>query len=121
MLLSAINYVEMARQSSLSDTDVFGVISKEVRQREESITAFNQGNRPDLVAKEEAEKAVLQSYLPKQLSREELVVEARRIIAEVGATGPRDKGKVMPKLVAALKGKADGREINTVVTELLGS
>jgi uncharacterized protein YqeY len=121
LLLSAINYAEMARQSSLTDSDILGVISKEVRQREESIAAFQQGNRPDLVAKEEAEKVILQSYLPKQLSREEIVAEARRIISEVGAQGPRDKGKVMPKLVAALKGKADGREINAVVSELLGS
>lgn len=121
MAISAINYAEMARQASLTDSDILGVISREVRQREESIAAFRQGNRPDLVALEEAEKAILQGYLPKQLTREEIVTEARRIIAEVGAQGPRDKGKVMPKLVAALKGKADGREINAVVTELLGS
>ncbi len=121
MLISAINYAEMARQAIPTDTDILGVISKEVRQREESIAAFQQGNRPDLVAQEEAEKAILQGYLPKQLTHQEIVAEARRIIAEVGAQGPRDKGKVMPKLVAALKGKADGREINSVVTELLGS
>jgi uncharacterized protein YqeY len=121
MLVSAINYTEMARQAVLSDTDILGVIAKEVKQREESIAAFQQGNRPDLVAQEESEKIILQGYLPKQLTHEEVVAEARRIIAEVGAQGPRDKGKVMPKLVAALKGKADGREINLVVTELLGS
>lgn len=121
MLISAVNYVEMARQVSLSDSDILGVISKEIRQREESIAAFQQGNRPDLVAQEEAEKVILQAYLPQQLTHEEIVAEARRIIAEVGAQGPRDKGKVMPKLVAALKGKADGREINSVVTELLGT
>ena len=121
MLISAINYVEMARQASLDDADILGVIAKEIRQREESIAAFQQGKRPDLVAQEEAEKAILQGYMPKQLTHEEIVAEARRIITEVGAQGPRDKGKVMPKLVAALKGKADGREINLVVTELLGS
>ncbi len=121
MVLSAVNNVEIARQAGLADGDVLGVIAKEVRQREESIAAFKQGNRPDLVAQEEAEKAILQEYLPQQMARDEIVAAARRIIAEVGAQGPRDKGKVMPKLIAELKGRADGREINTVVTELLGS
>lgn len=121
MLLTAVNYAEMAKQTTLSDSDILGVIAKEIKQREESIAAFKQGNRPDLVAKEEAEKNILQCYLPKQLTHDEIVMEAKRIISEVGAQGPRDKGKVMPRLVAALKGRADGREINGVVTELLGS
>ena len=121
LVLSAVNNAEIARQASLTDGDILGVIAKEVRQRDESIVAFKQGNRPDLVAQEETEKVLLQQYLPQQMTRDEIIAEARRIIAEVGAQGPRDKGKVMPKLVAELKGKADGREINAVVTELLGS
>ena len=72
-------------------------------------------------AKEEAEMAILQEYLPQQMTREEVVKAARRIIEEVGAQEPGDKGKVMPKLIAQLKGRADGREINAVVTELLQS
>jgi uncharacterized protein YqeY len=131
MVLAAVANAETARppkssgdvgqscQDGLVNGDILGIIAKEVRQREESIAAFRQGNRPDLVAQEEAEKAILQAYLPQQMTRDEIVAEASRIIAEVGAQGPRDKSKVMPKLVAALKGKADGREINTVVTELL--
>lgn len=121
LVLTAVNYAESARQSAIANGDILGIIAKEVKQRDESILAFKQGNRPDLAAQEEAEKAILQEYLPQQLSRDEIIAEARRVIAEVGAQGPRDKGKVMPKLVAALKGKADGREINEVVTELLGS
>lgn len=121
LVMSAIKNTEIARQTSLSDGDVLGVIAKEVRQRQESIEAFKQGGRQDLVAKEEAEMAILQVYLPRQMTRDEIVAEARRVIEEVGAQGSGDKGKVMPQLVARLKGKADGREINTVVTELLSS
>ena len=105
----------------MDDADILGIIAKEVRQRQESIDAFRQGNRNDLVAYEEAELALLQEYLPRQITREEITAEARRIIAEVGAQGAGDKGKVMPKLIAQLRGRADGREINAVVTELLSS
>ena len=119
LLLAAINNAEIARQGALEDADILGIIAKEIRQRHESIEAFKQGNRPDLVTQEEAELAVLQEYLPPQMTREEVVEAARRIIEEVGAQGPGDKGKVMPKLIAQLKGRADGREINAVVTELL--
>ena len=119
LLVSAIHNTEIARQAKLEDADIYGVIAKEVRQRQESIDAFKQGKRDDLVAQEEAEMAILQGYLPQQMSREEIVAEVQKIIAEVGASGPGDKGKVMPKLIAQLKGKADGRLINEVVTELL--
>lgn len=121
MLMAAINNAEIARQAKMEDSDIFGVISKEVRQRRESIEAFKQGNRQDLVDKETAEIEVLQGYLPQQMSREEIVQAARQVMAEIGAEGPGDKGKVMPKLIAQLKGRADGREINEVVSELLSS
>jgi len=121
LVLAAVKNVEIARQTTLEDTDMLGIIAKEARQRQESIDAFRQGDRHDLVVKEEEELTILREYLPKQVSREEIIVAARQIIAEVGAEGSRDKGKVMPKLIAQLKGKADGREINAVVTELLGS
>jgi len=121
LAMAAIKNAEIARQAALEDSDILGVIAKEVRQRKESIEAFKQGGRQELVAIEEAEMAVLEQYLPQQMSRDEIVAEARRIIDEVGAEGIRDKGKVMPPLIARLKGKADGREINEVVTELLGS
>ncbi|MDO8567570.1 MAG: GatB/YqeY domain-containing protein [Dehalococcoidales bacterium] len=121
LVLSAVKNAEIAKMAALTDSDILGIIAKEARQRDESIVAFKQGNRPDLVAKEEAELAYLKKYLPQQASKDEIIAEAKRIIAEVGAQGPRDKGKVMPKLVAQFKGKADGRQINEVVTELLGS
>ncbi len=121
LVLAAIKNAEIARKAALEDNDVLGIIAKEARQRQESIEAFKQGNRHDLVAQEEGELAILQEYLPRQVTRDEIIAEARRVIEEVGAQGAGDKGKVMPKLIAQLKGKADGREINAVVTELLSS
>jgi len=121
LAMAAIKNAEIARQAALDDTDILGIIAKEARQRRESIEAFRLGNRPDLVAQEEAELAILNEYLPQQMTREEIIVAARQVIEEVGAQGPGDKGKVMPKLIAQLKGRADGREINAVVTELLTS
>jgi uncharacterized protein YqeY len=121
LLISAVHNTEIARQAKLEDADIYGVIAKEIRQRQESIDAFKKGKRDDLVAQEEAEMAILQGYLPQQMTKEEIIAEAQKVIAEVGASGPGDKGKVMPKLIAQLKGKADGRLINEVVTELLGS
>jgi len=121
LVMAAIRNAEIARQAALDDTDILGIIAKEVRQRRESIEAFRQGNRHDLVAQEEAELTILNEYLPQQMTREEIIIAARQVIEGVGAQGPGDKGKVMPQLIAQLKGRADGREINTVVTELLTS
>lgn len=119
LLLAAIKNAEIAKRGSLDNPDVLGIVAREVKQRNESIEAFKQGDRQDLVAQEEAEMAILKEYLPRQLSREEVIIEARQVIEEVGAQGPRDKGKVMSRIMAQLKGKADGREINEIVTELL--
>ena len=121
LVMAAIKNAEIAQQTTLDDPGILGVITREVKQRHESIEAFKQGNRADLVAREEAELAILQEFLPEPMTREEVIAEARRVIAEVGAQGPRDKGKVMPQLIAKLKGRADGKEINEVVTELLGT
>jgi uncharacterized protein YqeY len=119
MLISSVNNAGIAKQATLTDADVLGVVSKEVKRHVESIDAFKKGNRADLVSKEEAEMAVLQAYLPKQMSREEIAAAAREVIAAVGAKGPGDKGKVMQQLMPKLKGKADGKDINEVVTQLL--
>jgi uncharacterized protein YqeY len=95
------------------------VISKEANRRRESIDQFRKGQREDLAAKEETELAILQTYLPPAVSRDEIVQAARAVIAQVGARGPADKGKVMPVLIGQLAGRAEGREINEVVTQLL--
>jgi len=120
LIMAAIKNAEIAKQASLDEADILGIITKETRQRKESIEAFRQGDRQDLVAQEEAELAILKDYLPRQISRDEIIAYARKVIDQVGAQGPRDKGKVMTQLIPQLKGKADGREINAVVTELLG-
>jgi uncharacterized protein YqeY len=119
MLRARIQNAEIAQQKTLDDPDVLGLIAKEAKERRESIFEFKKGNRQDLVDKEEAELAIVLQYLPQQISRDEIVGAARQVIAEVGAKGPGDKGKVMQKIMAQLKGKAEGREINEVVTELL--
>ncbi len=104
---------------SLDDDDIVVLIARQAKQREESIVEFRRGGREDLVAEEEAELAVLRAYLPEQLSREEVEAEARQVIAEVGATSPRDMGKVMKPLLTRLKGRADGALVNQIVRELL--
>jgi hypothetical protein len=120
LLISAVKNAEIAKLAPLNEGEILGAISKDVKRHQESIDAFKKGNRPDLVAKEAAEMAILQSYLPKQMSRDEVVKAAKEVIGAVGAKGPGDKGKVMQQLMPKLKGRADGKEVNDVVTELLG-
>ena len=121
LLLSEIKYAEIAQQKPADDNKVLDVITKEVKRRRESIEAFKKGNRSDLVAQEEAELAVLMSYLPEQMSRVEIMAAARRVIDAVGAKGPSDKGKVMSQLMPQLKGKAGGKEVSEIVSELLAA
>jgi uncharacterized protein YqeY len=108
-----------APRAEIDDATVLDLIRREVKQRRDSIEAYTQAKRPDLVAIEEAEAAVLATYLPAQMSRDEIAAVARDVIERVGATGPADKGKVMPVIMAELKNKAEGRDINAIVTELL--
>jgi len=121
LVLANINNAEIAKGAPLDDDGVLGVIAKQAKQHRESIDAFSKGNRGDLVAKEEKELAILLEYLPKPMSPEEIMAAARQVIEEVGARGPGDKGRVMSKLMAQLKGKAEGGEVSTIVSELLAS
>ena len=128
-LLTAISNAEIARvnvkdasatRQELGDTDVLDVIRKQVKQRRESAEEYRKGGRAELVSREEAEAEILSAYLPAELSRDEIAAEVRAAIAETGASGPAGKAKVMPIVMGKLKGKADGRTINEIVTELLG-
>ncbi|HEY7465367.1 MAG TPA: GatB/YqeY domain-containing protein [Dehalococcoidia bacterium] len=109
---------DVSRQE-LDDEGVLNVVRREVKQRRDSIDAYTKANRQDLVARETAELKVLATYLPAQMSRDEITAVAKAIIERVGASSPADKGKVMPAIMAELRDKAEGREINAVVTELL--
>ncbi len=119
LILSALNYSQIAKGADLEEGDVLAVLQKEATKRRESIEAFSKGNRPDLVAREKAELQVILGYLPPPLTREEIAQAARQAIAESGAQGPRDMGKVMGRLMPQLKGRAEGQEVNAIVQELL--
>jgi uncharacterized protein len=119
LLLSEIKNTEISQQKPADDDTVLEAIAREAKRRRESIEAFKRGNRNDLVSQEEAELAILMTYLPQQMSHEEIVQAAKAALAAVGASGPSDKGRVMSQLMPQLKGKADGKEVSEVVTQLL--
>lgn len=121
MAITAIKNAEVDARKELDDAGVIAILAKEAKQRRDSIDAFKDADRQDLVGKENAELEVLKTYLPETMGRDGIVVEAKAAIAEVGANGPGDKGKVMAVLMPKLSGRAEGREINEVVTELLSS
>ena len=119
LLLSDIKNTEIAEQKPVDDAKVTEVINRQVRRHRESIEAFKQGNRSDLVAQEEAELDILMEFLPKQMSHDDIVAAARQAIESVGAVGPNDKGKVMSQLMPQLKGKAEGKAVSDIVSQLL--
>ena len=117
----AVQAVEKERGESLDDPSMIEVTARQVNDRRESIRAFELGARADLAAKESAELAVLVEYLPPQLGENEILEMVNSVIAEVGASGPGDKGKVMGRLMPQVRGKADGAVVNQTVTEILDS
>ena len=119
LLTAAIKQKEVDERIELDDAAVIAVIDKMVKQRKDSITAFEQGGRADLAAKEAAELVVLQAYLPARLSAEEVAAEVKAIVAELGAKGPGDMGKVMGAVKAKLAGKADMGQVSAAVKAAL--
>ena len=120
-LKSAIQMAEKDQQKVLEDPAVTEIIAKQAKDRRESIQMFEQGNRADLVAKESAELAILEQYLPPQMSLEELERLIRQVIDEVGAQTIRDKGRVMGRLMPQVRAVADGAQVNALVDQLLQS
>jgi hypothetical protein len=117
--LAAIHNEEVAKRRDLSDDELTAVLGKQAKMRRESIDAFAKGGRDELVAKEKAELAVLEGYLPQQLGRDEIAALAKAAIAETGASSPADQGKVMQKLMPQVRGKAEGKLVAEVVGSLL--
>ncbi len=123
MLKAAITNFEIARtepggkdrDKPITETDLLGVVDKQIKQRRESIELYQKGNRPELAAKEAAEIDVLEKYLPKQLTRGEIQAEVQAVIAELGT---REFPRVMREAAARLKGRADGKTVNAVVREM---
>ena len=126
MLLAAVKTREVAedrrgdRRAPLSDPEVLQVIATACKQRRDAIEQFRAGGRQDLVQKETAELAVLEAYLPRALTPEELRAAVAEAIRETGATSPRDMGKVMSRLMPELAGRADGKLVSELVREALG-
>jgi len=120
MLNSAFKNIIIAKKlQKLEDTDVIDVISKQVKQRAESIDQFKKGNRQDLVDKETKELDILKTYLPEQMGEEELTKLAQDTIKEVGATGKQDMGKVMKAIMPKAKGRCDSKLLSEIVGKCL--
>lgn len=121
MAASAIYNAEKRDKRTLGDDEVAALLAREVKTRRESVEAFRSGGREDLAAKEEAEIAILATFLPEQMSEADIETLAREAIAATGAAGPRDMGKVMGWLAPKTRGRADGRLVSQVVNrELAG-
>ena len=119
MLTAAMKQKEVDERIELDDTAVIGIVDKLIKQRKDSIEAFQRAARQDLADKEAAEVQVLSAYLPARLSAEEVAAEVKAIVAEVGAKGPGDMGKVMGAAKARLAGKADMGQVSAAVKAAL--
>jgi uncharacterized protein len=121
LLTAAMKQKEVDERIELDDTAVIAIVDKMLKQRKDSIDAFEKAARQDLADKEKAEVAVLQAYLPARLSAEEVAAEVKAIVAELGAKGPGDMGKVMGAVKAKLAGKADMGLVSAAVKAALAS
>ena len=118
-LLSEIRNAEISAQKDLQEGDIEGVMSKQAQQRRDSIEAFGEAGRQDLVDKETAELNIISAYLPEQMTEVEIEGVIADILRKVDATGPSDMGKVMGALMPLVKGRADGKVVNAMVTAKL--
>ena len=121
LLRAGIKNVEKTKGVAIDDAGVLVVIGKEVKEHRDSLEEFTKAKRHDLIDRTQLELDILLAYLPQQLSKEEIAAAVREIMAQVGAAGPADKGKLMGAVMAQLRGKAEGRDINEVVSGLLAT
>ncbi|MGP1471603.1 MAG: GatB/YqeY domain-containing protein [Schwartzia sp. (in: firmicutes)] len=119
LVRGVIRQQEIDGQQELDDDAVLAVISKEVKQRRDSIEEFQKGGRTDLVRQNEEEIAILMDYLPQQMTEDEVRSAVTEAVAATGAAAPKDMGKVMKELMPKVKGRADGKLVNQIVRELL--
>lgn len=119
MIRSAVKNAEIDKGRELDDDEVIEVLAREMKQRQESLAGYEQAGRAEAVEQVRAEMAVIEEYLPEPLSREELEGLIRQVIEEVGASSPKEMGKVMGRLMPRVKGRADGKLVNQLVRELL--
>lgn len=120
-LRSEVKNQEIREQKELDDAGVIQVLSRQAQQRRDSIEAYRDADRQDLVDKEESELSVIMAYLPQQMTQEEIAALVQQVVAEVGASGPADMGKVMGAIMPQVRGKAEGREVNAIVQQTLRS
>ncbi|MFD1422961.1 GatB/YqeY domain-containing protein [Laceyella tengchongensis] len=121
MLKAALKKVEIDKRRPLTDDEILDVITKQVKQRRDSIVEYEKAGRDELAAKEKEEMVILESYLPEQLSEEEVRAIVAEAVKQVGASSKADMGKVMGAIMPKVKGRADGRLVNRLVSEALGS
>jgi len=118
-LKAAIGNAEIAKKKTLVDEDIISLLQTAVKQRKDSAEQFGAGNRPELAEKEKAEIKILEAYLPAQLGEQEVRELVAKAVADTGAAGAKDIGKVMGKLMPLVKGRADGGLVNRLVREIL--
>ena len=121
LAISAVKNSEIDKGRALTDEEVTEVIAREAKMRREAVEGAEKAGRPNIVERETRELDILSEYLPEQLGEDELVAMAKEIVAETGAAGPQDRGKVMSALMPRIKGRADGRLASQVVERILQS
>jgi uncharacterized protein YqeY len=119
MILSAVKLAEIDKGQPLDETGITTILQKEVKIRQEAVQDAEKANRPDLIEAAKAEQAIIDTFLPKQLSEAEIEVLIREAIFETNASGPADMGKVMKAIMAKAQGRASGDKINQIVRRLL--
>ncbi len=119
LIVSEIKNREIDLREELGDEAITALLTTQIKKRKEAASMFEKGGRTDLKEKEEKEMAIIQVYLPEQVGEEELKQRIQAVIAETGAQGPKDMGKVMKVVVPEFKGKAEGDQIRKIVTQLL--